>query len=70
MAQFESDFFCLLFFDSGDIPLENSLLRQVSSLLRRLPVTESGKFQDDFLMVSASMSHVISVAQFLLQLKT
>lgn len=58
--------FSVCYSDSGDIPLENSLLRQVSSLLRRLPVTESGKFQDDFLMVSASMSHVISVAQFLL----
>ncbi|XP_038897789.1 COP9 signalosome complex subunit 6a-like [Benincasa hispida] len=40
----------LLAMQNGDIPLENSLLRQVSSLLRRLPVTESGKFQDDFLM--------------------
>lgn len=48
----------LLFFESGDIPLENSLLRQVSSLLRRLPVTESEKFQDDFLMVSALASHM------------
>ncbi|RVW60742.1 COP9 signalosome complex subunit 6b [Vitis vinifera] len=37
-------------FDVGDIPCENSLLRQVSSLLRRLPAIESGKFQDDFLM--------------------
>ncbi|KAK8497649.1 hypothetical protein V6N12_042837 [Hibiscus sabdariffa] len=34
----------------GDIPCENSLLRQVSSLLRRLPAIESEKFQDDFLM--------------------
>ncbi|XP_008796578.1 COP9 signalosome complex subunit 6-like [Phoenix dactylifera] len=34
----------------GDIPLDNSLLRQVSSLLRRLPAMESEKFQDDFLM--------------------
>ncbi|PRQ35022.1 putative COP9 signalosome subunit 6 protein [Rosa chinensis] len=34
----------------GEIPCENSLLRQVSSLLRRLPAVESGKFQDDFLM--------------------
>lgn len=37
---------------AGDIPCENSLLRQVSSLLRRLPAIESEKFQDDFLMVS------------------
>ncbi|KAM7252301.1 hypothetical protein ACFE04_024184 [Oxalis oulophora] len=34
----------------GEIPCENSLLRQVSSLLRRLPAIESEKFQDDFLM--------------------
>jgi COP9 signalosome complex subunit 6 len=34
----------------GEIPCENSLLRQVSSLLRRLPAIESDKFQDDFLM--------------------
>ncbi|GLJ08271.1 hypothetical protein SUGI_0085330 [Cryptomeria japonica] len=34
----------------GEIPYENSLLRQVSSLLRRLPAIESPKFQDDFLM--------------------
>ncbi|MFS7922272.1 putative COP9 signalosome subunit 6, MPN domain-containing protein [Helianthus anomalus] len=33
-----------------EIPPENSLLRQVSSLLRRLPAIESEKFQDDFLM--------------------
>lgn len=40
----------LLAMQKGDVPLENSLLRQVSSLLRRLPVVESEKFQDDFLM--------------------
>ncbi|KAL6275453.1 hypothetical protein ACE6H2_019054 [Prunus campanulata] len=40
----------LLAMQRGDIPCENSLLRQVSSLLRRLPAIESGKFQDDFLM--------------------
>ncbi|KAF6145985.1 hypothetical protein GIB67_033344 [Kingdonia uniflora] len=40
----------LLAMHRGDIPCENSLLRQVSSLLRRLPVIESEKFQDDFLM--------------------
>ena len=43
-----------LSFVAGDIPCENSLLRQVSSLLRRLPAIESGKFQDDFLMVIRS----------------
>ena len=36
----------------GDIPCENSLLRQVSSLLRRLPAMESERFHDNFLMVS------------------
>ncbi|XP_056164377.1 COP9 signalosome complex subunit 6a-like isoform X1 [Syzygium oleosum] len=40
----------LLAMQKGEIPCENSLLRQVSSLLRRLPAIESGKFQDDFLM--------------------
>ncbi|TKY49877.1 COP9 signalosome complex subunit 6a [Spatholobus suberectus] len=40
----------LLAMQKGDVPFENSLLRQVSSLLRRLPAIESGKFQDDFLM--------------------
>jgi len=34
----------------GDVPVDNSLLRQVSSLVRRLPAMESQKFQDDFLM--------------------
>ncbi|GFZ07322.1 COP9 signalosome subunit 6B [Actinidia rufa] len=43
----------LLAMQKGDIPCENSLLRQVSSLLRRLPTIESEKFQDDFLTVSA-----------------
>ena len=42
--------------NAGDIPCENSLLRQVSSLLRRLPAIESEKFQDDFLTVSAFKS--------------
>ncbi|KAK1362442.1 COP9 signalosome complex subunit 6 [Heracleum sosnowskyi] len=40
----------LLAMEKGDMPCENSLLRQVSSLLRRLPTIESVKFQDDFLM--------------------
>ncbi|OIW17386.1 hypothetical protein TanjilG_22498 [Lupinus angustifolius] len=40
----------LLAMQKGDVPCENSLLRQVSSLLRRLPAIESGKFQDDFIM--------------------
>ncbi|KAL0000320.1 hypothetical protein SO802_014101, partial [Lithocarpus litseifolius] len=40
----------LLAMQKGDIPCENALLRQVSSLLRRLPAIESEKFQDDFLM--------------------
>ncbi|KAL9274129.1 COP9 signalosome complex subunit 6a-like protein [Drosera capensis] len=40
----------LLAMQNDEIPCENSLLRQVSSLLRRLPAMESAKFQDDFLM--------------------
>ncbi|XP_055823111.1 COP9 signalosome complex subunit 6a [Solanum dulcamara] len=40
----------LLAMQKGDIPCDNSLLRQVSSLLRRLPAIESEKFKDDFLM--------------------
>ncbi|XP_031491248.1 COP9 signalosome complex subunit 6a-like [Nymphaea colorata] len=40
----------LVAMQKGEIPYENSLLRQVSSLLRRLPAIESEKFQDDFLM--------------------
>ncbi|KAK4851754.1 hypothetical protein QYF36_018089 [Acer negundo] len=40
----------LLWGEECNIACENSLLRQVSSLLRRLPAIESEKFQDDFLM--------------------
>ncbi|KAJ0986980.1 hypothetical protein J5N97_005336 [Dioscorea zingiberensis] len=42
----------LMLVESGrcEYPLDHSLLRQVSSLLRRLPTMESEKFQDDFLM--------------------
>lgn len=40
----------LVAMQKGEIPCESSLLRQVSSLLRRLPTIESEKFQDDFLM--------------------
>ncbi|CAA7025371.1 unnamed protein product [Microthlaspi erraticum] len=40
----------LLAMHKGDIPFENSLLRQVSSLLRSLPAAQSEKFHDDFLM--------------------
>lgn len=40
----------LLAMQTGEIPCDNSLLRQVSSLLRRLPTIESEKFRDDFLM--------------------
>ncbi|KAG8087992.1 hypothetical protein GUJ93_ZPchr0010g10797 [Zizania palustris] len=42
----------------GNMPLDNSLLRQVSSLVRRLPVIESEEFQDDFLMeYNDTLSH-------------
>ncbi|XP_073526073.1 uncharacterized protein [Phyllobates terribilis] len=40
----------LLAMQKGSVPTESSLLRQVSSLLRRLPAIESHKFQDEFLM--------------------
>ncbi|KAF3455862.1 hypothetical protein FNV43_RR00504 [Rhamnella rubrinervis] len=46
----------LLSMQKGDIPCENSLLRQVSSLLRRLLAIESEKFQDDFLMFALAAS--------------
>ncbi|KAE8733502.1 COP9 signalosome complex subunit 6b [Hibiscus syriacus] len=48
----------------GDIPCENSLLRQVSSLLRRLPAIESEKFQDDFLMEYNDTMLVTYLAMF------
>lgn len=47
---------------TGDIPYENSLLRQVSSLLRRLPAIESVKFQDDFLMVSCIVVSILYIS--------
>eukprot|EP00897_Mesotaenium_endlicherianum_P004806 jgi/Mesen1/4353/ME000022S03643 len=34
---------------SGNVPYDHSLLRQVSSLVRRLPTIDSPKFQEDFL---------------------
>ncbi|ESQ54636.1 hypothetical protein EUTSA_v10025688mg [Eutrema salsugineum] len=40
----------LVTMQKGDIPSENALLRQVSSLLRSLPAAQSEKFRDDFLM--------------------
>ncbi|CAM8992453.1 unnamed protein product [Rhodiola kirilowii] len=36
--------------EKGEVPCDHSLIRQMSSLLRRLPAIESEKFQDDFLM--------------------
>ncbi|CAN6478053.1 unnamed protein product [Victoria cruziana] len=50
----------LVAMQKGEIPYESSLLRQVSSLLRRLPAIESDKFQDDFLMVYA-FAYLISI---------
>ncbi|XP_051135026.1 COP9 signalosome complex subunit 6a-like [Andrographis paniculata] len=40
----------LLSMQKEDIPCDYSLLRQASSLLRRLPAIESDKFQDNFFM--------------------
>lgn len=39
----------------GDIPCDNALFRQVSSLLRSLPAAESEKFHENFLMVSSAL---------------
>lgn len=40
----------LVSIQKGEVAYEHSLLRQVASLVRRLPAIESRKFQDDFLM--------------------
>lgn len=40
---------------TGDAEYEHSLLRQISSLVRRLPAIDSPKFQDDFLMVGIGL---------------
>ncbi|KAM3396473.1 COP9 signalosome complex subunit 6a [Capsicum galapagoense] len=54
----------LLAMQKGDIPCDNSLLRQVSSLLRRLPAIESEKFKDDFLMEYSDTLLVSYLAMF------
>lgn len=40
----------LIGIQKGDYPYDHSTLRQVASLVRRLPTIESPKFQEDFLM--------------------
>jgi COP9 signalosome complex subunit 6 len=40
----------LVCIQKGEAPYDHSLLRQVSSLIRRLPAIDSSRFQDDFLM--------------------
>ncbi|KAH9556656.1 hypothetical protein CY35_07G041300 [Sphagnum magellanicum] len=40
----------LVSIQKGEAPYDHSLLRQVSSLIRRLPAIDSSRFQDDFLM--------------------
>jgi COP9 signalosome complex subunit 6 len=40
----------LVSIEKGEAPYDHSLLRQVSSLIRRLPAIDSSRFQDDFLM--------------------
>ncbi|CAK9275875.1 unnamed protein product [Sphagnum jensenii] len=40
----------LVSIQKGEAPYDHSLLRQVSSLVRRLPAIDSSRFQDDFLM--------------------
>ncbi|KAK6119651.1 hypothetical protein DH2020_046603 [Rehmannia glutinosa] len=47
-----------------DIPGDNSLLRQVSSLVKRLPAVESEKFQDDFMMEYNDTLFVTYLAMF------
>jgi COP9 signalosome complex subunit 6 len=42
----------------GEAPYDHSLLRQVSSLIRRLPAIDSSRFQDDFLMVCTHLRWV------------
>ncbi|CAI0396963.1 unnamed protein product [Linum tenue] len=54
----------LVAMQKGEIPYENSLLRQVSSLLRRLPAIESEKFQDDFLMEYSDTLLITYLAMF------
>lgn len=39
----------LLSFSRGELPLDHSLLRQVSSLVRRLPAIDSAHFREEFL---------------------
>ncbi|KAH9534464.1 hypothetical protein CY35_17G006800 [Sphagnum magellanicum] len=41
----------LVSIQKGETPYDHSLLRQVCSLIRRLPAIDSSRFQDDFLMV-------------------
>jgi hypothetical protein len=43
---------------TGEAPYDHSLLRQVSSLIRRLPAIDSSRFQDDFLMVCTHLRWV------------
>ncbi|KAF8082181.1 hypothetical protein N665_0845s0039 [Sinapis alba] len=43
-------FHYLFAMQKGDIPCDNSLLRQAASLLRSLPAAHSEKFKDNFLM--------------------
>jgi hypothetical protein len=42
----------------GEAPYDHSLLRQVSSLIRRLPAIDSSRCQDDFLMVCTHLRWV------------
>ncbi|KAL3637580.1 COP9 signalosome complex subunit 6 [Castilleja foliolosa] len=54
----------LVTMQNGDTPYDNSLLRQVSSLLRRLPATESEKFCDDFMMDYNDTLLIANLAMF------
>ncbi|CAM6034705.1 unnamed protein product [Sphagnum compactum] len=60
----------LVSIQKGEAPYDHSLLRQVCSLIRRLPAIDSSRFQDDFLMehfspalILPSSSQVIHVGR-------
>ncbi|KAH9547612.1 hypothetical protein CY35_11G042800 [Sphagnum magellanicum] len=48
----------LVSIQKGEAPYDHSLLRQVSSLIRKLPAIDFSRFQDDFLMVCTHLRWV------------
>ncbi|KAH8946858.1 hypothetical protein BDL97_11G009200 [Sphagnum fallax] len=49
----------LVSIQKGEAPYDHSLLRQVCSLIRRLPAIDSSRFQDDFLMEHFSLALIL-----------